>query len=101
MSRHAHAVNNIKFASPIVRIDLNTPRGISDGIGDLSLVIRRTCRIAETMATDLKAAREMMRREGIAGWLTRDYRYTNPVFFAALGCEPPNLTPADVALDSD
>ena len=44
------------------------------------------------MATDLKAAQEMMRREGIAGWLTRDYRYTNPVFFAALGCEPPNLT---------
>ena len=44
------------------------------------------------MATDLNAAREMMRREGIAGWLTRDYRYTNPVFFAALGCEPPNLT---------
>ena len=25
MSRHAHAVNNIKFTSPIVRIDLNTP----------------------------------------------------------------------------
>lgn len=24
MSRHAHAVNNIKFTSPIVRIDLNT-----------------------------------------------------------------------------
>ena len=44
------------------------------------------------MATDLNAACEMMRREGIAGWLTRDYRYTNPVFFAALGCEPPNLT---------
>ena len=44
------------------------------------------------MATDLNAAREMMRREGVAGWLTRDYRYTNPVFFAALGCEPPNLT---------
>ena len=44
------------------------------------------------MATDLNAACEMMRRDGIAGWLTRDYRYTNPVFFAALGCEPPNLT---------
>ena len=44
------------------------------------------------MATDLNAACEMMRREGITGWLTRDYRYTNPVFFAALGCEPPNLT---------
>ena len=25
MSRHAHAVNNIKFTSPIVRVDLNTP----------------------------------------------------------------------------
>ena len=44
------------------------------------------------MATDLNAAREMMQREGIAGWLTRDYRYTNPVFFAALGCEPQHLT---------
>ena len=44
------------------------------------------------MATDLNAAREMMQREGIAGWLTRDYRYTNPVFFAALGCEPHHLT---------
>ena len=44
------------------------------------------------MATDLNAAREMMQRDGIAGWLTRDYRYTNPVFFAALGCEPSHLT---------
>ena len=44
------------------------------------------------MATDLNAAREMMQRERIAGWLTRDYRYTNPVFVAALGCEPQHLT---------
>ena len=44
------------------------------------------------MATDLDAAREMMQRDGIAGWLTRDYRYTNPIFFAALDCEPANLT---------
>ena len=44
------------------------------------------------MATDLNAARELMQRDGIAGWLTRDYRYTNPTFFAALGCEPSHLT---------
>ena len=44
------------------------------------------------MATDLNAAREYLDNIGIAGWLTRDYRYTNPIFFAALGYEPPNLT---------
>ena len=44
------------------------------------------------MATDLKAAREYLGDIGIAGWLTRDYRYTNPIFFAALGYTPPNLT---------
>ena len=44
------------------------------------------------MATDLTSAREIMQRCGVTGWLTRDYRYTNPVFYAALGVEPPNLT---------
>ena len=44
------------------------------------------------MATDLNAAREYLTNAGISGWLTRDYRYTNPIFFAALGYEPPNLT---------
>ena len=44
------------------------------------------------MATDLQAAREYLTNAGISGWLTRDYRYTNPIFFAALGYEPPNLT---------
>ena len=44
------------------------------------------------MATDLSAAREYMNGVGIVGWLTRDYRYTNPIFFAALGYRPNNLT---------
>ena len=44
------------------------------------------------MATDLLAAREYLSSIGVAGWLTRDYRYTNPIFFAALGYRPPNLT---------
>ena len=44
------------------------------------------------MATDLNAAREFLNQNGIAGWLTRDYRYTNPIFYAALGYTPPNLT---------
>ena len=44
------------------------------------------------MATDLKAARDYLSDTGISGWLTRDYRYTNPIFFAALGYTPPNLT---------
>ena len=44
------------------------------------------------MATDLNAAREYMTNGGLAGWLTRDYRYTNPIFFAALGYQPNNLT---------
>ena len=44
------------------------------------------------MATDLAAAREFFSDNGIAGWLTRDYRYTNPIFFAALGYRPDNLT---------
>ena len=44
------------------------------------------------MATDLNAARDYLGDIGVAGWLTRDYRYTNPIFFAALGYTPPNLT---------
>ena len=44
------------------------------------------------MATDLSSAREYMSGVGISGWLTRDYRYTNPIFFAALGYRPNNLT---------
>ncbi len=44
------------------------------------------------MATDLNAAREFLTDNGISGWLTRDYRYTNPIFFAALGYQPNNLT---------
>ena len=44
------------------------------------------------MATDLQAAREYLNNIGVAGWLTRDYRYTNPIFFAALGYRPSNLT---------
>ena len=44
------------------------------------------------MATDLRAAREYLSNIGVAGWLTRDYRYTNPIFFAALGYQPNNLT---------
>lgn len=44
------------------------------------------------MATDLSSAREYMSGAGISGWLTRDYRYTNPIFFAALGYRPNNLT---------
>ncbi len=44
------------------------------------------------MATDLNAARDFMAESSISGWLTRDYRYTNPLFFAALGYRPSNLT---------
>ena len=44
------------------------------------------------MATDLQSAREYLKDAGIAGWLTRDYRYTNPIFYAALGYRPSNLT---------
>ncbi len=44
------------------------------------------------MATDLNAAREYLQGSEVVGWLTRDYRYTNPIFYAALGYEPSNLT---------
>ena len=54
------------------------------------------------MATDLNAARKYLDQQGIAGWLTRDYRYTNPIFFAALGSRPENLTrPAWLWIPSD
>ncbi len=42
--------------------------------------------------TPIAAAQEFMRGSDIAGWLTRDYRYTNPVFEAALGTRVENLT---------
>jgi Xaa-Pro aminopeptidase len=38
------------------------------------------------------AAQEFMREANIDAWLTRDYRYTNPVFEAALGQHVQNLT---------
>ncbi len=44
------------------------------------------------MATDLDAARDYLQQAGMAGWLTRDYRYTNPIFMAALGYQPGHLT---------
>lgn len=37
-------------------------------------------------------ARHFLQVSGIAGWLTRDYRYTNPVFEAALGRRVEHLT---------
>ena len=38
-----------------------------------------------TGANSLDNARHFLQSAGIDGWLTRDYRYTNPVFEAALG----------------
>ncbi len=38
------------------------------------------------------AAQEYLYKSGLDGWLTRDYRYTNPVFEAALGAHVQNLT---------
>jgi Xaa-Pro aminopeptidase len=40
----------------------------------------------------LDDAREFLQSAGIDGWLTRDYRYTNPVFEAALGKRVGHLT---------
>jgi Xaa-Pro aminopeptidase len=37
-------------------------------------------------------AQEFMRGASYDGWLTRDYRYSNPVFEAALGARVPHLT---------
>ncbi|MDA1280506.1 MAG: M24 family metallopeptidase [Chloroflexi bacterium] len=40
----------------------------------------------------LDEARRYLQSSGLAGWLTRDYRYTNPVFEAALGRRVEHLT---------
>jgi Xaa-Pro dipeptidase len=40
----------------------------------------------------LDDARQFLQATGIAGWLTRDYRYSNPVFEAALGARVEHLT---------
>ncbi|MCH7970919.1 MAG: M24 family metallopeptidase, partial [Chloroflexi bacterium] len=40
----------------------------------------------------LDDARHFLQSTGIDGWLTRDYRYTNPVFEAALGRRVEHLT---------
>ena len=44
------------------------------------------------MADTVSDAQAYLREAGIDGWLTRDYRYTNPVFEAALGRHVQNLT---------
>ena len=44
------------------------------------------------MTTTIQAAQEFIRASGLRGWLTRDYRYTNPVFPAALGTHVDHLT---------
>ena len=41
---------------------------------------------------NLEEARIFLNSAEIDGWLTRDYRYTNPVFEAALGLHIENLT---------
>ncbi|HJO57410.1 MAG TPA: hypothetical protein QF772_04240, partial [Nitrospinaceae bacterium] len=41
---------------------------------------------------NLEEARIFLNSAEIDGWLTRDYRYTNPVFEAALGLHIGNLT---------
>jgi Xaa-Pro aminopeptidase len=40
----------------------------------------------------LEDARQYLQSSGVDGWLTRDYRYTNPVFEAALGRHIDHLT---------
>lgn len=40
----------------------------------------------------LTEAQAYMARNGIHGWLTRDYRYTNPVFWQAYGAHVQNVT---------
>ena len=44
------------------------------------------------MSKTIESAQEFIRAAGLRGWLTRDYRYTNPVFLAALGTQVDNLT---------
>ena len=45
-----------------------------------------------SMSKTIESAQEFIRAAGLRGWLTRDYRYTNPVFLAALGTHVENLT---------
>ncbi len=45
-----------------------------------------------TGPNSLDDARHFLQSAGIDGWLTRDYRYTNPVFEAALGRKVERLT---------
>ncbi|MBT5475928.1 MAG: M24 family metallopeptidase [Chloroflexi bacterium] len=45
-----------------------------------------------TGPNSLDDARQFLQSAGIDGWLTRDYRYTNPVFEAALGRRVERLT---------
>ncbi len=42
--------------------------------------------------TSFDDARTFMQRNGIDAWLTRDYRYTNPVFWQAFGSHVENVT---------
>ena len=44
------------------------------------------------MSTTIESAQEFIRASGLRGWLTRDYRYTNPIFLSALGTHVENLT---------
>ena len=44
------------------------------------------------MSSTIESAQEFIRASGMRGWLTRDYRYTNPVFLSALGTHVENLT---------
>ena len=47
---------------------------------------------SSTGANSLDDARHFLQSAGIDGWLTRDYRYTNPIFEAALGRRVEHLT---------
>ena len=44
------------------------------------------------MTNTIESAQEFIRASGLRGWLTRDYRYTNPVFLSALGTHVDHLT---------
>ena len=37
-------------------------------------------------------AQSFMQQNGIDGWLTRDYRYTNPLFWQIFGSHVENVT---------
>jgi Xaa-Pro dipeptidase len=47
---------------------------------------------SSTGANSLDDARHFLQSAGIDGWLTRDYRYTNPIFEAALGRRVEHIT---------